>query len=420
MIAMTRTRWIGIGIALALVAAIGAAVAYHVATSKTGDVHNGASEPFTLTTDPTTTAPATKTGPDYGPDWPTYGRTLDRNRDASDLTSIHPPYRIVWKNKGGGLLEYPPTYSHGVIYEAADSGWVTARSVFTGNIYWSHKLATVLASPTLGPKLMYLPSYDGNLYALSRATGKTVWKTHLGGDIEGSPALWHGRVYEGTLSGTMRSFNAANGHQLWSLTASGAVKQGPAIVAGRLYFGDYGGTMWCVHALSGHVIWKTHTAGLSSGYRSGSFFSTPAVAYGRVYIGNTDGKVYSFAASNGQVAWTVTLPNWAYGSPAVSDGRVFATSYDGTIIALNARTGSTLWRHVLPYGTLASPVVVGPYVYVADRGKGAAYKGQLFAYTPKTGKRVWSFPDGKYSSVVAGAGRLIVAGFFELYVLKPH
>jgi outer membrane protein assembly factor BamB len=207
---------------------------------------------------------------------------------------------------------------------------------------------------------------------------------------------------------------------LWSIPASGAVKQGPAIVGGRLYFGDYGGTMWCVHALNGHVIWKTHTAGLSSGFRSGSFFSTPAIAYGRVYIGNTDGKVYSFVASNGQVAWTITLPNWAYGSPAVSDGRVFATSYDGTVIALNARTGTTMWRHVLPYGTLASPVVVGPYVYVADRGKGASYKGQLFAYVPSTGKRVWSFPDGKYSSVVAGAGRLIVAGFFELYALKPR
>jgi hypothetical protein len=57
---------------------------------------------------------------------------------------------------------------------------------------------------------------------------------------------------------------------------------------------------------------------------------------------------------------------------------------------------------------------------VADRGPSASSKGQLFAYNPGNGKRVWSFPDGKFSSVIAAANRLIVAGFFELYSLKPR
>ena len=80
--------------------------------------------------------------------------------------------------------------------------------------------------------------------------------------------------------------------------------------------------MYCLQASDGHQIWRSTTDGLSSGLRSGNFFSTPAVAYGRVYIGNTDDKVYSFVAATGQVAWTYTMPDWAYGSPAVSNGRV--------------------------------------------------------------------------------------------------
>ncbi|MGN6378674.1 MAG: outer membrane protein assembly factor BamB family protein [Gaiellales bacterium] len=419
---MRRSRVIGIVIVVAMLAAIGAAAAYYVVGHRTGDVHKGLDEPFTLTSDSTTT-PTTTTGhsgPNYGPPWPFYGRTLSRTRDASDLTSIHPPYRVAWKQSGGGLLEYPATYAEGVVFEAADSGLVTARNIFNGKLIWHHKLKTVLASPAIGPKMIYLPSYDGRLYALSRKTGRTVWSHYMGGMIEGSPALWHGRVFEGTLSGTMRAFNAFTGRQLWSIPASGAVKQGPAVVGGRLFFGDYGGTMWCVQATNGHVIWRTHTAGLASGFRSGSFFSTPAVAYGRVYIGNTDGKVYSFVASTGVVAWTVTLPDWAYGSPAVSAGRVFATAYDGTFVALNARTGAVLWRDVLPYRTLASPVLVGRYVYVADKGPSGSARGQLFAYNPGNGKRVWYFPDGKYSTVSAGAGRLIVAGFGTLYALQPR
>ncbi len=421
---MRRSRLVGMILVVALVAAIGAAVAYYVVHRKTADVRNGLSTPFTFTSDstlpPPTSSTGTTTGPDFGPAWPFYGLTLARTRDASGLSSIRPPYRVAWSTLGGGLLEYPATYAKGVVYEAADSGLVTAHDVFTGKLLWKHKLPTVLGSPALAGSLLYVPSYNGRLYALSQKTGATVWSHVLGGLLEGSPAVWRGRVYEGTLSGSMRAFDARTGRELWSVPASGAVKQGPAVVSGRLYYGDYGGTMWCVSAITGHVIWRTHTAGLASGFRSGTFYSTPAVAYGRVYIGNTDDKVYSFVAATGQIAWTTTLPDWAYGSPAVSNGRVFATAYDGTFVALSAQTGEVQWRHLLPYRTLASPVVVGPYVYVADKGPAGNTRGQTFAFNPGNGHQVWKFNDGKYSSVSAGAGRLILAGFGHLYVLQPR
>ena len=160
------------------------------------------------------------------------------------------------------------------------------------------------------------------------------------------------------------------------------------------------------------------THGLSSGFRSGTFYSTPAVAYGRVYIGNTDHKVYAFEASDGQVAWSYTMPDWAYGSPAVSGGRVFVTSWDGTIAALSARTGTLLWRHKLPYNTISSPTVIGPYVYVADR----AAPGGTATRTRSgcgDGRQVWRFPDGRFSTVIVGAGRLFVAGASRVYALQP-
>ena len=131
--------------------------------------------------------------------------------------------------------------------------------------------------------------------------------------------------------------------------------------------------------------------------------------------------MYSFVASNGDIAWTQTLPDWAYGSPAVSGGRVFATSWDGTIAALSARTGTPLWRHRLPGNTISSPTVIGPYVYAADRGASiSSTHGDLFAYRVGDGHAVWRFPDGRFSTVIAAAGRLIVAGTLRLYALEPR
>ena len=104
----------------------------------------------------------------------------------------------------------------------------------------------------------------------------------------------------------------------------------------------------------------------------------------------------------------------------MSDGRVFATGADGTFVAFNARTGGVLWRHKLPHNSLASPVVVGPYVYVADRGASGRVHGDVYAFNPGNGRRVWSFPDGKYTPAVAAKNRLFLIGYGIVYAMVPR
>ncbi len=410
-------------IGLLVLAGLGVAT-YVLLHRKTPDVHRGLTAPFlTNTISGKTTTRARRSRkhekPSLGPTWPFYGRSLDRTRNAEEETTVRPPFRGIWSSAGGGSLEYPPTYANGVLYEAADSGYVAAYDLLNGKKLWQRKFRHfVLGSPALAQRLLYFPCYDGRLYALDRRSGRTVWSHYIGGMLEGSPAVWRGRVFEGSLSGSMLAFKAASGRLLWRFSSAGAVKHGPAIVGGRLYFGDYAGYVYCLSAKTGALIWRQHTSGLASGYRSGSFYATPAVAYGRVYISNTDGKVYSLIASSGALAWTHTFPDWAYGSPAVSDGRVFATAWDGSVAALNARTGSVIWSLKLPYRTVASPVVIGNLVYVGDRGPAPASNGDVFAYDVRSGRQVWHFRDGKYSSVITGGGRLIIAGHGRLYVLE--
>ncbi len=420
-------------IAVSAVMVLGLALAaggYWFAKQRVGDLRNGDQVPFTSTADPlpsssttTGTSKAARAAARNGPPWPFYGRTLSRTRDASDLTNIHPPYRGVWRRQGGGLLEYPPAYADGVLYEFSDAGTLTAFDVFTGKHLWrKHEQSgsePPLGSPAIGGHYLYM-SIGDSLIAVQRGNGHSVWRLNTGSAMEGSPAVWHGTVYVGRLDGAMLAVSAKTGRLIWTYRTSGPVKHGPAVVNGRLYFGDYAGVMYCVSAKTGRLIWRTSTAGLAGGYRSGGFYSTPAVAYGRVYVGNTDGKVYSFDAANGQEAWSTTLPGWAYGSPAVSAGRVFETSSGGAFVALNARTGVELWRHQLPYETLSSPTVIGSVVYVSDRGASGASKGQSFGYNTGNGKLVWQFGDGKYSTAIAAAGRLVVVGFGTIYVMKPR
>jgi outer membrane protein assembly factor BamB len=415
-----RTKLLIVAAVLVLGVA-GTGAAWWVVHRKTPDVHNGAKLPFTLTTSSSVT-PVSPTVRRWGPSWPVYGLSDARTRDASGSTGIHPPYHVTW-SAPVGFLEYPPVYAKGVLYLYANSGWISARDIFTGKVLWQRRLQHVSdlgpGSPAVRQGVVYAGARNGHIYALSASTGRTIWNRNVGSTMESSPAFDSRYLYMSDQSGAVRALDLGTGRIAWTFHAGGEVKHGPAVAGGRVYFGDYGGAMYCLDASNGHQIWRSTTDGLSSGLRAGNFFSTPAVAYGRLYIGNTDDKLYSFEAGTGQVAWTYTMPNWAYGSPAVSNGIVFETSFDGTVAALSARTGSVIWEHRLPYGSLSSPTVVGPYVYVSDLGPSPSSRGHVYGYDTRTGKLKWRFNDGKYASVIVAAGRLVVAGATHVYVMRP-
>src|SRR5207244_12938623 len=188
-------------------------------------LHNGASAPFTLTSDPTTTAaPRPTLAARYGPDWPIYGYNLARTRNASDLTMIHPPYRVVWKTGQLGILEYPPSYRRGVLYLTTDAGWASARSVFTGKVIWRRRFKPLVGEPTLYRGRVYFGSYDDRVYALDQETGKTVWSTRMSAVVESPPAVLRGILYIADLAGYVRALKASTGRVLWPFPAAGAVK----------------------------------------------------------------------------------------------------------------------------------------------------------------------------------------------------
>jgi outer membrane protein assembly factor BamB len=418
-----RRRFLIIGAAACVLLVVaGAGVAWWIVHEPVGDVHAGATLPFTASdpTLPSTDLPETPKDDRFGPAWPLYGRVDSRTRNASELTAVKPPFHPIWKVDQHALIEFPPSYSHGVLYLGRDDGWLLAYNVFNGKVLWKHRFGSIPDQPAIWEGKLYFGTFDkpGSVYAVDAKTGHVIWRRQLTDQVESSMVVVNGLVFTGCNDGTVRALNALTGKVKWQFRAGGAVKDSLAVDGGRVFFGAYGGTMYSLRAGDGKVLWDTHTSGLSGGYRSGNFYSSPAVAYGRVYIGNTDGKVYSFVASTGQIAWTSTMPDWAYGSPGVANGRVFSTSYDGTVAAMNARTGNRIWTHKLPYRSLSSATVIGKLVYVADMGN-KAQPGNMYALDPGTGAVRWHFDDGEYHGPIVAAGRLILSGFTTLYALRP-
>jgi hypothetical protein len=78
---------------------------------------------------------------------------------------------------------------------------------------------------------------------------------------------------------------------------------------------------------------------------------------------------------------------------------------------MDAATGNILWKFKANGPISGSPTVIAGRVYFAT------LKGTTYALDARTGRQVWTYPDGKYSPVVADAERLYLTGNARIYGL---
>ena len=93
---------------------------------------------------------------------------------------------------------------------------------------------------------------------------------------------------------------------------------------------------------------------------------------------------------------------------------VFAGSYSKQFFAFDAATGDVRWQFKANGEISGSPTVVGDIVYFATLA------GRTYALNARNGRQVWTYPDGKYSPVVAVHGRLFLVGYGKVYGMVPR
>jgi outer membrane protein assembly factor BamB len=152
------------------------------------------------------------------------------------------------------------------------------------------------------------------------------------------------------------------------------------------------------------------------------------VAYGRVYAANTDGYVYSYGARTGRLVWAQRAGTYVYTAPAAWRRTIYVGTFDGFVVAFDAATGRTRWRYDAPGSIIGAPTVMGGLIYFAICGTCGSNasrhvefgRPRTFALDARTGRLVWSFPDGKYSPIVADRQRVYLVGRTRLYAFKPR
>ncbi|MDP9311373.1 MAG: PQQ-binding-like beta-propeller repeat protein [Chloroflexota bacterium] len=256
----------------------------------------------------------------------------------------------------------------------------------------------VRSSPHVRDNMLYVGSYDTNLYALDAGSGEFRWKRATLGGISSSPTTWGDLVLVGSEDGQLYALDARKGTAKWTFRTGGAVRSSPRIEDRIVYVGSDDQHLYAIDGINGRQLWK---------YRTWNpVRSSCGLGQGTVAIGSSDAHVYSLDAFNGGLRWKHRAQQGIISSPAVTDGLVIAGSMDGSVYGLDGEGGWPVWRFKTGHYVNASPAVVGTRVFVGS------VDGSFYALETKTGKLQWKWESGTQitSSARVAEGKVYFGG----------
>lgn len=224
-------------------------------------------------------------------------------------------------------------------------------------------------TPAVTSDAVFVPTYDGSLYALDLETGAVLWSHETDGPLIGGVVVSDGTVYFGSSDGNVYALDAASGDRLWEPFETGdEVWSKPAVYDGTLYATSLDGRLYALDAASGAERWSFKTdAGIAS---------PPVVdeETGFVYVGGFDARLRAIDSESGEERWSVRADNWFWTEPLVVDGVVYAGSLDGNVYAVDAASGGDAWpERFSANGAIRSAAVMADELLVLVDKDGEVY-----------------------------------------------
>lgn len=187
-----------------------------------------------------------------------------------------------------------PLVDSGEVITGLSDGYLVALSMQDGKLLWDKRLqdgakfVDVDASPVLLDNVLYVPAYDGSLYALDRKTRAVIWKTNTGGSkdvlIEGE------RIYFPSSDGAVYALDRKSGKEIWKFTLDSGTPTKMVSTARTLVFGSSFQYFYALDKDTGKPVYRFH-AGYGTGFSSDPLYDPKQH---RIFTVSGAGHLYSF------------------------------------------------------------------------------------------------------------------------------
>jgi alcohol dehydrogenase (cytochrome c) len=290
-------------------------------------------------------------------------RTLDDNAKHGPETGVRSPsVDVSWED----LLTARSRTDEWLTYSGALDGWrhsplreITPDNVSGLKMRWAHQFAveegTVLGTPIVAGKTIFITEPPNNVVALEAATGRQIWRyvrrlpeqlPVCCGRVNRGLAVLGNRLFLGTLDAKLLALDAATGEVQWEVevadpgdgfTITGAPLIADDAVIIGISGGEFGirGFLAAYDAATGQERWRFHTIP-GPGETGHETWENDAWKTG----GGPTWITGSFDPELNLLYWGVGNPSPVYAGDVRPGDNLFTNS----VVALDATTGKLAWH----------------------------------------------------------------------------
>ncbi|MCJ7695141.1 MAG: PQQ-binding-like beta-propeller repeat protein [Anaerolineaceae bacterium] len=304
-------------------------------------------------------------------------------------------YAINAQN-GTEIWRYPADGNAQIVFYAPPE--VTEDSVYVGDLsnkfyklnkengleQWTFSDAKgwFMGKANEGEGVIYAPSSDRGLYAVSSANGSLNWKFETGHQIWAQPVLIKNGILQGSMDQSVYGLSLS-GAQLWQMELNGAIVAAPVYdeVSGKVYIPTIGKSIFALDASTGKVIWQFDT--------DSSLWSSPLLVDDQLVFSDEIGNIYLLDAERGKLVWKIESGGQVMGGLVEIEGGFVVVTEDSYVRSFDFER-NPLWTRTVSGELYSTPVNANGIVVVA------AIKGDNLLYGfDMMGNQVWAFKPGK-------------------------
>ena len=117
----------------------------------------------------------------------------------------------VWSRRVGGDVVHTPAIAHDMVYVTTSQGRVMALDTGTGSTRWSADLKMdITAAPTVAATSVLIGTKTGSVFGLEAHTGEVLWEFRAASEISGSPIVVGDTMYVVSFEGTLYAVTRAD------------------------------------------------------------------------------------------------------------------------------------------------------------------------------------------------------------------
>ena len=206
--------------------------------------------------------------------------------------------------------------------------------------------------PAISGEVIYAASADGEVVAVDRKRGKTLWEVDLDISLSGGVGVYNDVLLLGSSEGLVLKLDAITGEQLWTTMLTGEILSPPQANGKVVVAQTYNGKLQGLDFATGQLLW-TYNSKVPVLTLRGT--SVPIMENNRVYAGFASGRVLAFDAQTGSIVWDgrVAIPQGRSeierivdvdGTMELAGNELYAVSYQGSVVAIDIESGRKIWQ----------------------------------------------------------------------------